>query len=507
MKKNKNNNEARSLRGARAAGLLIGVLCSAAAAADVTINPEIGVAGIYSDNIDLDPPGFEESEFIGELRPAIRIAVTGPRVEGNLDYQMESYFFENSDRDQTFHQLDGNLESELISELLYFDATARHSQTVIDPQQLVPFSNFVQTENRADYTTWQANPYFERDVGGWTQIRLSYEYGDMRYSNVDEAAANVQDFTDQTLNFTMAALPEDRTLYWELRYNNERVEYVTAAAVEYELATVMLGYLVTPSLQLIARGGRESDLRENQGTSELTSDIWATGFRWRPQRHELEITFGERFFGRTYAANWAYVGDTVVTGFDYSESPLTVGQQLFDVSVLTPALPGDPGSPLTAQTPEIYLSELTTAWFAIVGRRNSIQLTAYRDRREFFETGLKEEESGALADWDLRLGPRTNLFMDLTWQRVGYQGSERNDEFLTATLGVGRQLGMGTWITLTARHGRRTTDEGPISPLYEENGAMLEVSHRFGRPPAEIEPTGAERYYRGRQGESVLRGR
>lgn len=503
----KNNNEARSLRGARAVGLLIGVLCSAAAAADVTINPEIGVAGIYSDNIDLDPPGLEESEFIGELRPAIRIAVTSPRVEGNLDYQMESYFFENSDRDQTFHQLDGNLESELISELLYFDATARSSQTVIDPLELVPFSNFVITENRADYTTWQVNPYFERDVGGWTQIRLSYDYGDMRYRNVDEAAVNVQDFTDKTLNFTMAALPEDRTLYWELRYNNERVEYETAASVEYELASAMIGFRVTPSLQLIASGGRESDLRENGSSSQLKSDVWYTGFRWRPQRHEMEVTFGERFFGRTYSASWAYTGDTVVTGFDYSESPLTVGQQLFDVPVLTTPLPGDPGSPLTAQTPEIYLSELTTAWFAIVARRNSIQFTAYRDRREFFETGLEEEESGVLVDWDLRLGPRTTLFMDLTWQRVGYQGSERNDEFGTGTLGVARQLGMATWITLTARHGQRTSDAVPISPLYEENGAMLEVSHRFGRPPAETEEAGAERYYRGRRGDSVLRGR
>jgi uncharacterized protein (PEP-CTERM system associated) len=159
------------------------------------------------------------------------------------------------------------------------------------------------------------------------------------------------------------------------------------------------------------------------------------------------------------------------------------------------------------QTPEIYLSELTTAWFAIVGRRNSIQFTAYRDRREFFETGLQEEESGVLADWDWRLGPRTNLFTELTWQRVGYQGTERNDKFLTASLGVDRQLGMGTWITLTARHGSRTTNTGPISPLYRESGVMLEVSHRFGRPPPETEETGAERYYRGRQGESVLRGR
>lgn len=504
----KNNNEVGSLHGARAAGLVVGVLCSAATVGDVTFNPEIGVAGIYSDNIDLDPPGQEESEFIGELRPAIRIGVTSPRVQGNLDYQMESYFFENSDRDQTFHELDGNLESELISELLYFDATARRSQTVIDPEQLVPFNNFVSTQNRADYTTWQVNPYLERNVGGWTQVRLSYSYGDMRYSDVDVATVNVQDFTDKTIDFTMVALPEDRTLYWELRYNNERVEYDTAAAVEYELANAMIGYRVTPSLQLIARGGRESDLRVDRGTSSgLESDVWDAGFRWRPQRHEVEVTVGERFFGQTFSANWAYVGNAVVTGFDYSESPLTVGQQLFDVSVLNPALPGDPGSPLTAQTPEIYLSELTTAWFGIVGRRNSIQFTAYRDRREFFDTGLEEEENGVLADWDLRLGPRTNLFMALTWQRVGYPGSERDDEFLTSALGVDRQLGVGTWITLTARYGRRTSDTEPISPLYEESGAMLEVSHRFGRPPAETELTGAERYYRGRRGDSVLRGR
>lgn len=481
-----------------------------ARAADFSFNPEITVAGIYSDNLLLAPAGQEESETIGEVRPGLRMALRGRRAEGTLEYQMENYFFSgNSDRDQTYHELDGTLESELISQLLYFDATARMSQAIIDPEQLVPYSNFVTTENRADYTAVEVDPYLERDFGNVVRVRLGYSYGIVRFDDFDEqVAANLQDLDDRVINVVVASLPEDRTLSWELRYNDERVEFDTAARVEYEVAGAELGWRVTPSLQLLGRAGRESDLRENQVTTEVESDIWAAGFRWRPSaRNELEATFGERFFGETYTANWSFEGSRLVAGFDYSESPLIVGQQLFQLPVLTDPLPGDTGASLTAITPEVYLSELASAWIGLVGRRNTVQVTLYRDAREFLSTNEDEDEEGALLDWDWRLGPRTTMFSEITWQRIGYRGSERNDEFLQAALGAERQLGQATWLLLDVRHGRRTSDATPVSPLYKENGAMLQLRHRFGRPPPEDVDAPRSRADRGRRGESLMRGR
>lgn len=496
------------------ATLLLAALCvSPAGAVDFTFNPEITVAGIYTDNLLLAPAGEEESEMIGEVRPGIRMSLRGQRAEGTLEYEMENYFFkEESNRDQTYHELDGTFQSEVVSQWLFLDATARMSQTLIDPEQIVPYNNFISTENRIDYTTVEVDPYLLHDFGNTARVRLGYSYGVLRYGDFDETAnPNVQDFDDRVINFVAASLPEDRTLSWELRYNDERVEYRddTSANVEYEIYGGELGWRVTPSLQLLGRAGRETDLRESQATSEVESDTWAVGFRWRPSAdNQLEVTAGERFFGETYTVNWNYEGNRLVAGLDYAETPLLVGQQLFQVPVLTDPLPGDTNAPLTAITPEIYLSELASAWVGLVGRRNQLQVTLYRDQREFLSTDENEDEDGVLLDWDLLLGPRTTLFTELTWQRVGYRGSERDDEFVQGVAGVERQLGSATWLLLNLRYGQRTSDFTPISTLYEESGALLELRHRFGRPPPEdVDAPRSRAERQRRQGESVMRGR
>lgn len=487
-----------------------GAWLTPAGAAELTFNPEIATAGIYSDNLTLAPAGQEEDETIAELRPGLLLSLRGRRIEADLDYQMENYFFSgDSQRNQTFHELDADLRSEAVADFLFFDATARMSQALINPEELVPYSNYISTENRADYTAVELNPFFLHDFANVVRLRLGYSYGVVRFSDFEEQqAANLQDLDDRVINVVASSLPEDRTFGWELRYNDELVEFDTASRVEYEIYGGELAWRLAPSLQILGRAGRESDLRQNQVTSEIESDIWAVGFRWRPSaNNELEATGGERFFGDAYTANWNYESNRMVAGFDYSESPLIVGQQLFQQPVLADPLPGDTNAPLIALTPEVYLSELSSAWVGLIGRRNRLQLTVYRDAREFLATQQDEDEEGALIDWDLRLGARTTLYTDLTWQRVSYRASERNDEFFQGGAGVERQLGTSTWLLVEVRHGQRTSDATPVSPLYKENGAILEITHRFGRPRLEDADAPRSRTDRGRRNESLMRSR
>lgn len=506
----KTNNGAAALR--RLGPLVIAIIgTTPAQAVDFTFNPELTVAGIYTNNLFLAPSGQEESETIGEVRPGLRMTVDSQRVRGELDYQMENYFFSESSRDQTFHELDGTLESELVSEWFFFDATGRISQTLIDPTEIVAFSDFINTENRADYMAVEADPYLLHDFGNFARVRAAYSYGILRYTDYDVVAnPDVQDFDDRVINFEIASLPEDSTLSWELRYNNERVEYESddVARVEYEVYGGELAWQGSSNMEIYGRAGRESDLRQSTVTSSVEADIWAVGFRWRPSaHHRLEASVGERFFGDAYTALYSYEGSRLLLGFDYGESPLAVGQQLFQLPVLSSPVPGDPGAPLTQITPGFYISELATGWLALTGRRNTLLLTLYRDRREFLTTSEDESEDGALLDWYWRLGPRTTLFTELSWQHVDYPSSERDDNFMNGGLGIDRQLGQSTTLELSLHYGSRTSDATPVSRLYEESGIGLEFTHRFGRPPPDTTDPMQSRASRDRRGESILRGR
>src|SRR5262245_38923593 len=136
------------------------------AGAEVTFNPEIAVSGIYTDNLTLAPAGAEENESIAQVRPGLLLSLRSQRIEADLDYQMENYFFAgDSQRNQTFHELDADWRSEAIEDYLFFDATARVSQALINPEELVPYSNYIETENRADYTAAELNPFFLHSFG------------------------------------------------------------------------------------------------------------------------------------------------------------------------------------------------------------------------------------------------------------------------------------------------------------------------------------------------------
>ena len=99
-----------------------------------------------------------------------------------------------------------------------------------------------------------------------------------------------------------------------------------------------LGYLVTPATRLTALIGYEDNEFETNVTTEPTDgSFWAAGLLWQPsRRNELEVRYGERFFGNTGSFRWVFQGRILRTDFTYTEGFTTGGQ----VQLATPVTPG-----------------------------------------------------------------------------------------------------------------------------------------------------------------------
>jgi hypothetical protein len=449
----------------------------AAAAGSWRFEPDVRVGVGYSDNITLEDGNLKEEETFLELRPTLRLRYEGSRVEGEAAYALEHYAFERvSDRDATYHQFNGNLDTEIVPEMLFLDTEALYSQTLVNPLQGLPYSNVIDTGNRANFFAAAATPRFARDIGSSLRLDVSYRLGIVDYEDLEQFGPDVtlEDLDERTLRVLFGTRTDDRTLSWEARFYDQTFEFQEAISTEYRIADLRVGYRVSPNLTLLATGGTESDVRENQSRGALDASLWTGGFRWEPsQQFALETNAGERWFGTTWDLEMRYEGRRIESGATYNESPMTVGQQMFQRPVLDTPQPGDPIGGIGRNTPELYLSKAGEAWLALQGRRNRIGLTYYRDRRIFLTSNLFETERGVRADWTYVLGPRTSFNLEATLQRIGYIASTREDDFIAASATLTRQIGARTEIELNIRHNERSSDAVPIDPIYSENSAIL----------------------------------
>ena len=97
-----------------------------------TITPSVTVEGTYSDNINLSHDN-EQSDQVLEIVPAVRIQGEGRRLRLNFDYSAQGlHYFENTNDDEVNHRLQSGLNSELIENHLFLDATANISQQLIE---------------------------------------------------------------------------------------------------------------------------------------------------------------------------------------------------------------------------------------------------------------------------------------------------------------------------------------------------------------------------------------
>jgi hypothetical protein len=454
--------------------LLAACVAAPAAAGSWRFEPDIQIGAGYSDNITLEDGDLKEEESFLELLPTLRLRYEGSRVNADLAYGLEHYIFEReSDRDATYHEFNGNVQTELLPETLFLDLESLYSQTLINPLQVLAYSNVIDTGNRANFFAAAATPRFVRDLGSSLRLDATYRLGTVDYEDLGEDAT-LEDLDERTLAVTLGSRFTERTLTWEARFFDQIVEFQESASTEYRIAEARLEYRVAPTVTLIGTGGTESDVRESQTRGSLDASLWTGGLRWEPSaQFTVEATAGERWFGTTYDFAMQYQGRSIEAGADYSESPLTVGQQLFQRPVLDPPRPGDPIGGIGRNTPELYLSKAGNAWVALQGRRNRVGVNAYHERRLFLTSNQFETEGGVRGDYRYILGPRTSVGTEITWQRIGYIASTRDDEFVTGSVTLTRQLGARTELELNVRHNRRTSDEVPIDPIYSENSAVL----------------------------------
>lgn len=464
------------------AGAAFAATCGYAHAVEFV--PELTIGGTYTDNVTLAPEGLEESEFVTEIRPSFTLTQEGARFQADVDYQMQYFnFSEDSDRNQTFHNLAATTRSVLAPERLFLELNGGYGQSLIDPQASIPVSNVILSDNLTDYWTVDANPYYIQNFGSRTELRLDYEYGIVRYPDFDISLGNNVDSFDREAYEVQLGTPDDETgVEWTADYRHQVAKYEDFDKFQYDLATLRIAVPAGRTFALVGRYGMESNVQEDSRGGGLDDDLWEAGFRWQPSpRNALEAMVGDRFYGNTYSFSWRMEGSRLRADVSYNEAPTTFSlEQLNPNRVLVQNGP-NPTFDVIALSPDVYINKEGVAELAWTLARSEVLLRARDVRREYITTPGEERESGAGLGWYWRFGPRTQLNLGGYVARINFLGTDVEDKIRQGTIGVSRLLGQRTIMDLSFRYDRRQSTSVQQANEYTEQAVMLTITRSFGR--------------------------
>jgi uncharacterized protein (PEP-CTERM system associated) len=336
-----------------AIGLALAYANSTAMAGDLTIAPSLTLSQSYSDNIDLDQSGDEESAFITEATPSFRLRSEGARSEAALD--AASTFAYSSDGDDKGIEVIPNVAGfgtlELSRSLLFFDAETSVSKELLNSEQADTASN------RETTAVLRASPYLTNRLGDYADSELRYTFEQIFVDSGSE------DFSDDTIHRGSWQVDSDEALanlsstfiasgaYSDRSsdHNIERVDILTE-----------LEYAVSPIFSLIAGGGYQ---RYDDGDSQndVGDPAWEAGFRLHSANGELKATYGKREGDDSFAADLRYklgawtsvragYAEVLETGQDRLASDLSSIGEDPDTGILIDDRTGLPFNPDTGDT-------------------------------------------------------------------------------------------------------------------------------------------------------------
>lgn len=321
--------------------LLAAVLVAAprwAMALDIV--PSIEVTEIYTNNVDLQPDGFKEHEWVTRVAPRIHLESVGSVLSFDLDYTLESLFYaKESDRNEVHNQLQSSALLDVVGESLQLAASAEVEQINLRPERAVASSNINATGNRGDRRVVSVGPRWSQPVfgssvldGHVTASQINFSGDDQEVQDVDAIYGRIALHSDHNL--------WRRNLSYELAYEYHRYDYEISDEVVVQSSYLELGYELGERLTLLALAGLDSDI-ENIRSRSMKKSRWEMGVLSSTANSRLRATIGHRYFGTTYSFDWENRREEAIYRVSYQETPVTTELSSLERVGMPAILPGD----------------------------------------------------------------------------------------------------------------------------------------------------------------------
>ncbi len=425
--------------------ILLCLLQSASLAAE--LGGGISVGASHTDNVFLAVSPNEVDDVVYQASPFLTFLHESPQLNASLDYGFDWYRYSDLSATSKYHRGEASLASRLWEDSLTTEIGFRRSQTLKDPQNVIPIGALPLSGNIIDQDEWWFNPQFSRKIGSAVTIDAGYEFSKIGFGD-----PVIQDNDNQSGQLAINNYSAGEGLTWALRYDWRRTEYEISAPWEFQRAAAELGVWASSSTRVFGSGGVESAW-DNPVDPALDESFWEVGFAYTPSDSlSAEFAIGDRSFGSSWRGSLDYEFRRGSTSLSYDESPTTTG---FDRnSAARPILDSGSFGEFLDQpgSSERFLSKQFQWTLDLEFRRSAFNLSVFDESRSGRISadgiaGEDQSQSGATALFSWRAGVRTEFaFMTSVVERE--TGLGEGSRFTSAGIDITYRVGTRSDISL-----------------------------------------------------------
>ncbi len=458
---------------------------------------------IFTDNVCLSSDN-KQSELIATAAPDIYLNTEGRRFNLGLAAAVEI----NSLSDERLVELNCqggafggrsqfnprgnlNLQTTLVDQWLYLDASASAQQSSVSPFFATGDDTLNRTGNANTVYSYGIAPRIQRRFKDFAELLLSYSLNEQ--SNSSDL---VNDTRSQTAVVDLNSQGEGGAFFWRIRGDYNLLEYSQSVALQErdnELSSVRAttGYQVSTAWQFNATAGQEFNDFVSI-SDDIDGEFWDLGVVWQPNaRTSIDAGYGDRFFGAAPRFSARYRHKRSVVQISYArdltydrnlrtlQDPLpsenAFGQQI-DPSSGQPLALGD--TPTTVSNSPI-LDERFTLSYAFQGRRSGLQISASHSDQTRTEDGRDSTFSNVSISGDRALAQNLNVFTSVSYgEQVGdVLGGQQIADSQTYRFSFGFNRSFNQNINAILRYDWTDRQSEILGDAYREN--RLTLNFRF----------------------------
>lgn len=465
-------------------------------AMDWNISPYVGITHLYSDNLNLAVPEEARSDSVTQVDPGVSADGEAKRLKLNLKYTYQNIFYsKNSQANNSNHQLNAKVNSELVENDLFFDIYANANQQLLAPQNSPVLDNTYLVE-RTDVRAIRLAPYITPRFGDKAQGRLSYSKG---FVQVEKGAS---DRVSDAVQFNMDSGPGFTRFLWHVDYSNTMEQRKQAEDVRFENAEGRFNYILYNRLIFLSKFGYNNDqlqtrdtvtngsyqsfglgltLAKNLNLSALYGKEYkSVSTNWNPTtRTSLAVEWRDTTIGSNPGKVWdgSFSVNTRKMRWVASYQETTTTFQLLQLNQSSPE------DLLSAQpvefgvTDEVFVRKLGRLAVAYQRAKSALSVSFYHEKRDFQQTSFGQTGYGGSAGWNWRMSARNTFNMSVGSINRKFEVNGIRDKLTNLDVSFQRKLRRQFAVAFAYRY--IVGDSDIASRSYHENRVSANVNYVF----------------------------
>lgn len=386
---------------------------------DWRVTPTISFQETFSDNVDQDPDGDEESAFISTVSPGISFFANAARINwgftGNVALRHQ-----NGGDDEGFDadvELNSRGTVEVLEDFFFVDGNASVSQEVLTSEDSSSGSGD-NNSNRETIQNYRLSPYVTNRLDDFARMETRYTLSQV-FIDSDDAS----DTTTHEGEVSLNSGPDFTQFSWGLSLSASEATASDDDDVSRRDANFSLTYAVTREFFLIGSVGYQQ-FDDGDSDNDVNDPTWRTAARWQPSsRTRVEVGYGQRDDEVSFDGSLRHnITPRSIISASYSEV-LRTSQEALGRNFAVVAFDPETGQLVNSETGEV-INSANDVPFDIDDETTRVQsfrlgLNGSRGRDNFglnFRANIEDNDSdddeteyGVTADWGRALNNRTRF--------------------------------------------------------------------------------------------------